>query len=113
MAQKNHLFWKDTLCQNNLKLNYTPVPFTAYVQTPPIYDFIGITLIQVFTGIASSSNDSNLSFTRLVNEFGNLSILTSSPLIIRKSLNRKKVYYNDFFAKVSGTVPNQSGEIDE
>jgi hypothetical protein len=36
-------YWRDTICQNNLRLNYTPQPMAASVQTPPVYDFIGTT----------------------------------------------------------------------
>lgn len=112
-AQPNKKYWRDTLCQNNLRLNYTPLPFTASVQTPPIYDFIKNSLVQVYSGIATSKNDTNLSFTTLVYGFGNLSLMTSTPLIIKRSMDKKMVYYNDLFSMFTGTIPNQSGTINE
>jgi hypothetical protein len=29
-------YWRDTICQNNLRLNYTPQPMAASCQTPPV-----------------------------------------------------------------------------
>jgi len=112
-AQTNTKYWRDTLCQNNLRLNYTPLPFTASVQTPPVYDFIRNSLVQVYSGIATSKNDTNLSFSTLVYGFGNLSLMTSTPLIIKRSSDKKMVYYNDLFSMFTGTIPNQSGTVDE
>lgn len=112
-AQTNTRYWRDTLCQNNLRLNYTPLPFTASVQTPPIYDFIRNSLVQVYSGIATSKNDTNLSFTTLVYGFGNLSLMTSTPLLIKRSSDKKLVYYNDIFSMFTGTIPNQSGTVNE
>jgi len=106
-------FWRDTICQNNLRLNYSPQPFAASVQTPPVYDFIGNTLVQVYSGIATTKNDTNLSFSTLVNGFGNLSLLTFSPLYIKKASDKKVIYYIDIFSVVTGTIPNQTGNVEE
>lgn len=106
-------YWRDTICQNNLRLNYTPQPMAASVQTPPVYDFIGNTLIQVYSGIATTKNDTNLSFSTLVNGFGNLSLITSSPIIIKRTKSKNIVYYSDFYSVVTGTIPNQTGTVDE
>ena len=106
-------FWRDTICQNNLRLNYTPKPIAMAVQTPPVYDFIDNTLVQVYSGIATTKNDTNLSFYTLVNGFGNLSIITSTPLIIKRTQSKSVVFYNDFFTLATGTVPNQTGTVDE
>lgn len=85
----------------------------ASVQTPPVYDFIGNTLIQVYSGIATTKNDTNLSFSTLVNGFGNLSLITSSPIIIKRTKSKNIVYYSDFYSVVTGTIPNQTGTVDE
>ena len=113
MAQFTTTYWRDTLCQNNLRLNYTPNPFSATVQTPPVYDFIGKTLVQVYSGIATTKNDTNLSFNSLINGFGNLSLLTFSPISIKKSKSKKIIYYSDFFTIATGTIPNQTGVVEE
>lgn len=113
----NHFFpkkyWRDTICQNNLRLNYTPQPMAASVQTPPVYDFICNTLVQVYSGIATTKNDTNLSFSTLVNGFGNLSIITTTPILIKRSRSKNIVYYNDFYSVATGTIPNQTGTVDE
>ena len=106
-------YWRDSICQNNLRLNYTPLPMAASVQTPPVYDFIGNTLVQVYSGIATTKNDTNLSFSTLVNGFGNLSLLTSSPLLIKRTQSKNIAYYIDFFTVATGTIPNQTGSIEE
>jgi len=112
-AQFTTAYWRDTLCQNNLRLNYTPNPFSASVQTPPVYDFIGNTLVQVYSGIATAKNDTNLSFASLINGFGNLALLTFSPISIKKSKSKKIIYYSDFFAMATGTIPNQTGFVEK
>ena len=106
-------FWRDTICQNNLRLNYSPQPFAASVQTPPVYDFIGNTLVQVYSGIATTKNDTNLSFSTLVNGFGNLSLLTFSPLYVKRTADKKIIYYTDVFSVATGTIPSQTGEVEE
>ncbi|MFM9944807.1 MAG: hypothetical protein ACKVQB_06195 [Bacteroidia bacterium] len=106
-------FWRDTICQNNLRLNYTPMPLAASCQTPPVYDFIGNTLVQVYSGIATTKNDTNLSFSTLVNGFGNLSLITSTPILIKRTQSKNIVYYSDFFALATGTIPNQTGTVEE
>lgn len=111
VAQTSKRYWRDTLCQNHLRLNYTPVPFTASVQTPPVYDFIRSTLVQVYSGIAAAQNDTVLSFTTLIYGFGNLSVHTATPLFIRRSKDRKSVFYQDMFSVCTATVPNQSGTL--
>lgn len=106
-------YWRDTICQNNLRLNYTPQPMAASCQTPPVYDFIGTTLVQVYSGIATTKNDTNLSFTTLVNGFGNLSLITSTPILIKRTPSKNIVYYSDFFSLATGTIPNQTGTVQE
>lgn len=112
-SQNRNRFWRDTLCQNNLRLNYSPQPFSASVQTPPVYDFIGNTLVQVYSGIATTKNDTNLSFSMLVNGFGNLSLQTFSPLFIQRTKDKRVVYYGDFYSIMAGAVPNQTGEVED
>ncbi len=90
-------YWRDTICQNNLRLNYTPQPMAASCQTPPVYDFIGTTLVQVYSGIATTKNDNNLSFTTLVNGFGNLSLITSTPILSKKNSFKKHCLLFRFF----------------
>ena len=85
----------------------------ASVQTPPVYDFIGTTWVQVYSGIATTKNDTNLSFSTLVNGFGNLSLITSTPLLIRRTPSKNIVYYSDFFSLATGTIPNQTGTVQE
>lgn len=106
-------FWRDSICQNNLRLNYTPMPMAASCQTPPVYDFIGNTLVQVYSGIATTKNDTNLSFSTLLNGFGNLSLITSTPMLIKRTANKNITYYSDFFALATGTIPNQTGTVEE
>jgi hypothetical protein len=106
-------YWRDTICQNNLRLNYTPQPMAASVQTPPVYDFIGNTLVQVYSGIATTKNDTNLSFSTLVNGFGNLSLITSTPILIKRTPSKNIVYYSDFFSLATGTIPNQTATVQE
>lgn len=50
---------------------------------------------------------------RLINGFGNLSLLTFSPISIKKSKSKKIVYYSDFFTIATGTIPNQTGIVEE
>jgi hypothetical protein len=106
-------YWRDTICQNNLRLNYTPQPMAASCQTPPLYDFINNTLIQVYSGIATTKNDTNLSFSTLVKGFENFSLITSTPIIIKRTYSKNIIYYSDFFSVATGTIPNQTGSVDE
>ncbi len=70
-------------------------------------------MIQVYSGIATTKNDTNLSFSTLVNGFGNLSLLTSTPFIIKRTKSKNVVYYNDFFTVATATIPNQTASVQD
>lgn len=112
VTQKINHFWRDTLCQNNLKINFSPESSSTSLQAPPVFDFIHNTMIQVYTGIAAEQNDTNLSFSTLVNGFGNISIHTYTPIFIYRFKLKNIVYYNDFFAQATGTIPDQTQSME-
>ena len=113
LSQSVNTFWRDTLCQNNMRLSYMPQTLSASFQAPPVYDFVGNTLVQVYSGIAAEKNDTNLSYSSLINGFGNLSLFTFTPLFIHKMKARGSNYYTDLFTVSTGTIPDQSGTIKE
>lgn len=42
-----------------------------------------------------------------------MSIITTTPFFLARSKSKSIFYYSDFFALATGTVPNQTGTIDE
>ena len=113
LSQSINRFWRDTLCQNNMRLSYMPQSLSASFQAPPVYDFVGNTLVQVYSGIAAERSDTNLSYSTLINGFGNLSLFTFTPLHIHKFKAKGSNYYSDLFTVSTGTIPDQSGTIKE